>query len=146
MKLYLDVCCLCRPFDHHQNHKIFLESEAVHTILNLCKFEYTLVSSQVTIDEIQKISNPEKRTLVLNLLSITGEYVILTDEIVLRAQKFYEAGLRTHDALHLASAESVDAIFITSDDKIIRIIRNNPNLTQTKVNNPVIWLMEEDHV
>jgi len=146
MKLYLDVCCLCRPFDHLQSHKVFLESEAVHTIFDLCKYEHILVSSQVTKDEIQKISNPEKRTLVLNLLSITGEYVILTDEIVSRAQKFHEAGFRTFDALHLACAESVDAIFITSDDKIIRTIRNNPNLTRIKVNNPVIWLMEEDHV
>jgi len=145
MKQYLDVCCLCRPFDHLQNHKILLESEAVHTILDLCKHEHTLVSSQVSKDEIQKISNPEKRNQVLNLLSITGEYIFLTDEIVSRAQLFHEAGLRTYDALHLACVELASAIFITSYDKIIRTIRNNPNLTRTRVNNPVFWVMEEHH-
>jgi hypothetical protein len=44
-----------------------------------------LVSSQVIKNEIQKISDPEKKNHVLNLLSVTREYIVLTDEIVSRA-------------------------------------------------------------
>ena len=29
MKIYLDVCCLCRPFDNHRDTRIRLETEAV---------------------------------------------------------------------------------------------------------------------
>jgi len=142
VKVYLDVCCLCRPFDKHLNHRIFLESEAVHTILELCKLEYSLISSQVIKDEIWQISNPEKRKRVLTLLSIADGYVILNDDIVSRARLFNKAGLRTLDTLHLASAESVDAAFITSDDKIIKIIDNDKSLCRIPVFNPVFWVME----
>ena len=142
MKVYLDVCCLCRPFDKFLNHRFFPESEAVHTILELCKQDYSLVSSQVIKDEIRMITNPEKRNRVLNLLSIANEYVILDDNIVFRARIFNNAGLRTLDALHLASAESVDAAFITSDDKIIKIISTNKTLCSIPVYNPVYWVME----
>lgn len=141
MKVYLDVCCLFRPFDKFLNHRIFLESEAVHTILELCKKDYSLVSSQVIKDEIRMITNPEKRTRVINLLAIADEYVILDDTIVSRARIFKKAGIRTLDALHLASAESVDAAFITSDDKIIKIIDSNKTLCRISVYNPVLWVM-----
>jgi hypothetical protein len=29
MKIYLDVCCLCRPFDDHSETRVQLEAEAV---------------------------------------------------------------------------------------------------------------------
>jgi len=29
MKIYLDVCCLCRLFDNHRDTRIRLEAEAV---------------------------------------------------------------------------------------------------------------------
>jgi len=125
------------------NQKIYLESEAVHTILGQCGDEHTLVSSQVVKEEIRKISDPEKRNRVLNLLLVTSEYVCLNDDIVARARIFNQGGMRTFDALHLACAESTHAVFITSDDKIIRILQKNPDLTNIPVRNPVIWLMEE---
>lgn len=88
------------------------------------------------------ITNPEKRIRVLNLLLAAGQYVILDDNIVSRAKIFNKAGLRVLDALHLASAESVDAAFITSDDKIIKIISNDKSLCRIPVYNPVFWVME----
>jgi predicted nucleic acid-binding protein len=104
------------------------------------------VDPSIISKPIKYSSNPEKRNRVLNLLSVTREYIVLTDEIISRVRIFCEAGLRTYDALHLACAESVNAIFITSDDKINRTIQNNPNLTTTSVKNPVLWIMEEHHV
>jgi len=142
VKVYLDVCCLCRPFDKPLNNRIFLESEAVHTILELCKHEYSLISSQIIKDEIREITDPEKRNRVLTLLSVSNEYVILNDNIISRARLFKKVGLRTYDALHLACAESIDATFITSDDKIIRIISSEKALCKIPVYNPVFWVME----
>jgi len=34
MKIYMDVCCLCRPFDNQLIPRIRYESEAVIAILN----------------------------------------------------------------------------------------------------------------
>ncbi|NLV28385.1 MAG: type II toxin-antitoxin system VapC family toxin [Methanomicrobiales archaeon] len=64
------------------------------------------------------ITNPEKRTRVLNLLAIADEYVILDDTIVSRARMFKKAGIRTLDALHLALAESVDAALLPQMTKL----------------------------
>ena len=145
MKVYLDVCCLCRPFDRIINNRIYLESEAVHAILASCEHTNTLVSSQVITEEVNKISNPEKRNRVIKLLSIAGVYVSLDEEIIYRARIFNQAGLRTFDALHLACAESSHAIFITSDDKLISIIKRNPLFGTIHVQNPVFWMMEKEH-
>lgn len=60
MRVYLDVCCLCRPFDKVTNNRIYLESKAVHAIMESCGQSDTLVSSQVITDEIHQITNPEK--------------------------------------------------------------------------------------
>ncbi len=37
VKVYLDVCCLNRPFDDQRQSRIRLESEAVLLILARCK-------------------------------------------------------------------------------------------------------------
>ena len=40
------------------------------------------------------------------------------------------------------NTESADAIFITSDDKIIKIINSDTYLCRVPVYNPVFWVME----
>lgn len=57
----------------------------------------------------------------------------------------FNVEMKTYYALHLACTESAHAVFITSDDKIIRILQKNLELTNTPVKNPVIWLMEEEN-
>ena len=39
MLVYLDVCCLNRPFDDYSQERIRLESEAVLLILERCQGE-----------------------------------------------------------------------------------------------------------
>jgi hypothetical protein len=36
-KVYLDVCCLNRPFDDQQQDRVHLEAEAVLLILKRCE-------------------------------------------------------------------------------------------------------------
>ena len=59
MKLYMDVCCLNRPFDDQSQDRIRIESEAILAILNKCLNEWTLVGSEAIDYEISKIPDDE---------------------------------------------------------------------------------------
>lgn len=55
MKIYLDVCCLNRPFDDQSEDRIRLESEAIITILSHCHSkEWELIGSEIIEFEISK--------------------------------------------------------------------------------------------
>lgn len=46
--IYLDVCCLNRPFDDQTQERIFLEAEAIRLILARCQSgEWQLLGSEV---------------------------------------------------------------------------------------------------
>lgn len=141
MKIYLDVCCLCRPFDDLQNKKTRLEADAILSILDRCTRDWVLVGSDVIDDEIALIPDVEKRLKVEQKLALIGEYIELDDAVFKQALVFQKAGLKLYDSLHLACAQSGKAILLTTDNKIISYARKNPALT-IRVENPVHWLME----
>lgn len=141
MRVYLDVCCLCRPFDNLQDKKIRLEAEAILSILDRCGRDWELVGSVALDDEVALIPDVEKRLKVEQKLALIGEYVELDEILFLQVKEFRESGLKLYDALHLACAQGGKAILLTTDNKIIRFARNNPAIT-IRVENPVHWLME----
>lgn len=46
MRIYLDVCCINRPFDDQTEERIRMESEAVLAILTRSLSEWTLIGSE----------------------------------------------------------------------------------------------------
>lgn len=73
MKIYLDNCCLNRPFDDQSYPRIRLESEAVKAILSLCQEgNWMLLGSDVLNYEIQRITNVSKREY-LQLITTSAE-------------------------------------------------------------------------
>ena len=55
IKIYLDTCCLNRPFDDQTQERIRLEAEAVLAILSrIEKGEWDWIGSEVLIDEIEQ--------------------------------------------------------------------------------------------
>lgn len=141
IKIYLDVCCLCRPFDDLQNKKIRLEAEAILSILDRCTRDWELVGSVAIDDEIALIPDVEKRLKVEQKRVLIGEYVELDEILFQHVTKFQKSGLKLYDALHLACAQSGKAILLTTDNRIISFARKNPAIT-IRVENPVHWLME----
>ena len=73
VKVYLDVCCLCRPFDDQQNKKIRLETEAILAILDRCTRDWELIGSVVIDDEVSLIVDVERRLKVEQKLAIISE-------------------------------------------------------------------------
>jgi predicted nucleic acid-binding protein len=142
--VYLDVCCLNRPFDDQHQDRIRLESEAILTILFMCEREdIQLVESEVTYWEVDAISNFDRKECVLSLLKIPHIRIVITSDILARGKELETVGFGGYDALHLACAEAgkVD-VFLTVDDGIISKVRRNSGIVKVDVMNPVTWFME----
>jgi len=52
-------------------------------------------------------------------------------------------GFGAYDALHLACAEQADVdVFLTTDDRLLRLSRECSGMLNVKVDNPLSWLKE----
>jgi predicted nucleic acid-binding protein len=143
-KVYLDVCCLNRPFDDQQQDRVHLEAEAVLLILKRCESgEWHWVSSAVLSYEVDKIPNWERRNRVKELLRGAKEVLPLSDSAVERGEELKGLGLRTYDALHVACAEQASVnILLTTDDRLVRAAARNADKLKVPVKNPLTWLQE----
>lgn len=142
MKIYLDVCCLCRPFDDQNVNRIHLEAEAIKEILMRCTEDWTLVTSDAVSFEISRIPDRTRMKKAQNLMDLATEHVAITKSVSRRFHECVEMGIDSADALHLACAESAGATLLTTDDTIIRIIKRYRHQITIDVKNPVEWLME----
>jgi len=144
MKIYLDVCCLNRPFDDHTQDKIRLESEAIITILShISEKKWEMIGSDIIDFEISQIPDPDRMKKVLQLVNLKAEKVTLTDNVVNRSKKIQEYTIKLLDALHLACAEEGKAeVFLTTDQNLIKKSTINLEKIKVKVKNPLNWIME----
>jgi len=144
MKIYLDVCCLNRPFDDHTQNIVRIEAEAILTIISMAQTEkWILLNSEVIEFEISKIPDQERKQKVALLAAILQDYIVVNDNIEKRAIRFEKLSFGFIDALHIACAEKGDAdIFLTTDDKLMRKALKNKKSLKIRVDNPIQWLME----
>ena len=145
MKIYLDVCCLNRPFDDHNQERIRLESEAVITILDRCDSKtLTLLSSEVADLEISRIPDYDRRQKVMLLSSISKMDIVIDDEITSRAKELNKMGFKPFDAYHIACAEKGQAdVLLTTDDHLLKKAISHREPLKVRIENPIRWLMEE---
>jgi predicted nucleic acid-binding protein len=141
-RIYLDVCCLCRPFDDQTVHRIRMETEAITEILKHCMSDWELVGSEAIESEIMEISDEERRERVESVLQFTRNRVVIDYEVETIARGYYRFGLDPFDALHLSCAKSANAVFLTTDDSLIKSIKRHEDKITTRADNPVQWLME----
>ena len=145
MKIYLDVCCLSRPFDDLSQDRVRLESEAILTILERCqRGTWRLVGSEAVMFEIAQNPDAAKRNRVAALVVVAAVTVLIDPLVERRATELERQGLSPFDAVHLACAERGQAdVFLTTDDELLRKARRKGVLVLPKVANPVQWLIEE---
>ena len=144
LRIYLDVCCLNRPFDDQRQDRIRLEAEAVLLIMGRCEAgAWQWLSSAVVEEEVNHTPSSERRSRVRQMLSGAHGTVALTDVAITRAQELKALGFRTYDALHLACAEQATVdIFLTTDDHVLRLATRHTAQLQVRVANPLAWLLE----
>ena len=142
--IYLDVCCLNRPFDDQRQERIRLEAEAVLLILGRCETgAWQWVSSAVVEEEVNNTPSRERRSRARNMLSGAYRTVALADTAIARAQELKVMGFRTYDALHLACAEQATVdVLLTTDDRVLRIATRRTAQLKVRVANPLEWLLE----
>ncbi len=144
MRVYLDACCINCPFDDQRQLRIRLESEAVAIVLE--KFqsgEWEWLGSEALFYELSQNPDMENRQRTFALARMTHRVVGLSETILQRAEKLQQAGFDVYDALHLTCAEAGGAdVFLTTDDRVIRIAGKRKGLPALRVDNPVRWLEE----
>jgi len=141
----MDVCCLNRPFDDLAQDRVYLEAEAVLSIISHCeKDSWTLLASGIIEYELSKISDADRLERVETLYTAANESVKLTKQAEELAVSFQNEGLKPIDSLHLALAETTNVdVFLTTDDRLLKAA-NKLDLN-IRVANPVSWLMEVFH-
>ena len=147
MRLYLDSCCLNRPFDDQNQLQVRLEAEAIRTIFQLCEAGlHQWIGSKVLHYELSQTPDDKRRQRTIDLLELADEMADFVPADRARASELTLLGFADFDAAHLATAERLACdVFLTTDD---RLIKRAALLTPAQLNlralNPLSWLQEID--
>jgi hypothetical protein len=148
LSIYLDVCCLNRPFDDQTQERIRLEAEAVQLILARCqRREWQLLGSQVIDVELRRTPDGTRKEQMRLWTTFATTKIIINEPIQFRASELAELGFKNYDALlHIACAEVGKAnVLLTSDDRMLRLAGRCQELLQVRLENPLQWVMEVTH-
>jgi len=139
--VYLDNCCYNRPFDDQEQIIIRLESEAKMEIQTKVKNgEIALVWSFMLDYENNQNVDSEIKTKIFEWEKYAETYFIGTEKTAEIANKFFQKGIKSKDAVHLAcAAESRCDYFITTDKGIIK---RRDLINELKIINPLEYFLE----
>jgi predicted nucleic acid-binding protein len=136
--IYLDICCLKRPFDDQRSERVRLESAAVAVVVAHAEAgQAHLVHSPA--HDLENRRNPREDRRLATSLWLNGAKVDvgLTDATAERARQLVELGLDAVDALHIAFAEAAGAAwFVTTDDRILAFAARHAAELDVSVANP----------
>lgn len=135
MKIYLDTSVYNRLYDDQNQPQIYLETQAVLIILNLIENQQIQsINSSVLEYENEKHSFLSIQIAVKNKLAKAVFYQGLNEKIKNRAKDLERQGIKSIDALHVASYEvSNSDYFITCDKRLL----NRCKILNIKAINPI---------
>ncbi len=144
LKLYLDVCTLCRPFDDQHRMRIRLETDSYFLIMQAIRNKtYKLLYSKVHEKEIAAINNMLERTEIIETIYQNGSQCSGDFQIIRkRADKLVNNGLGIADAAHVAFAEVNADYFISCDDRLIK--RSKREKVDIMMMTPVEFCVQEN--
>lgn len=125
MLIYLDNCCLQRPFDDRSQQRIRVEAEAVLAVIEMVeRGDARILSSDALRFETERTPDRVRREFATAVLGKAERSVEATEEVLTRAAVLVRSGARPLDALHLASAEAGGArYFCTTDDRLLKVAK-----------------------
>lgn len=143
MRVYLDLCCLKRPFDLQEQPLIRLQTEAVLSILAIPPDTVELLRSQALILENSLNPNQARREAVALWLSETAAISLSETDLNVRVNELMAKGFKNFDAFHLASAElSGAAAFLTVDLQLLRLASRVSGDLNVSVTDPLHFIEE----
>jgi hypothetical protein len=141
MKIYLDNSCFNRPFDDQMQLRIKLETEAKLDIQErILQKEIDLTWSYIL--DFENEANPfEQRRIAIrgwkNHASVNTDE---TQEIIEKAERFYQMEIKSKDSIHLACAISMQCeYFLTTDDKLLK---KASGIKEIKATDPISFIKE----
>ncbi|GAA5121456.1 PIN domain-containing protein [Luteolibacter yonseiensis] len=139
MLLYLDCCCLNRPYDDLSQMRVRLEAEAVEWILEESRSgRFEIVTSDYLIFELGRNPDLVKRHHTLEMTRYSSLHVPASQSLSDRALKIQSLGMTPLDALHIAVAEEVRCDFlVTTDDRLLKKSARQQDYLMVKLLNPV---------
>ena len=119
MRLYLDICCLKRPFDDQAQPRVRIETEAVLGLLAADGPEMGFVRS--VAHDLENDQNPLTwRAERVRAWLAERPLAEPQDWLQARTEELMSNGFHGFDALHLACAEAAGAdVFVTCDDRLL---------------------------
>ena len=144
MRIYFDVCCLNRPFDDQSQQRIRLEAEAITFLFQRIQEQsWCWLGSPALLVEIKQTPDRARRQAMLLLTDQINEQIPLSEAVLTRMAQLQQAGFTSLDAAHLAFAENGRCdLFLTTDDRLIRISQRLTPPLPFRIENPLRWLQE----
>ena len=145
MLIYLDNCSFNRPFDNQKQIRIRIETEAkLYIQENIVSGTFQLAWSYILEYENNANPYPERKQIIENwkkyAIADTGE----TKDIIALAKKLQKKGIKSKDALHVASATAIKcAYFVTTDLNLIKKLRTFEPL---RIVNPVDFINQLENL
>src|SRR5437763_487980 len=120
MRVYLDLCCLKRPFDDQSQPRIHLESEAVLALLGAPAEKVEFLRAAAL--DLENEQNPlvQRAARVQSWLRELPFLDAPAASLATRTTELIDLGFKSFDALHVASAELLVADALsTCDDRFL---------------------------
>ena len=139
MRIYLDNCCLNRPFDDQAVIRVKLEAEAVIYIQSQIVARAVDLAWSYMID-YENEANPfeERRNAIVRWKS----YALVDSEesksVLKRAGLIGKLGIKPKDALHAACAVEAQCDYLLSTDDVL--VKKLENVQGIKALNPIDFL------
>jgi hypothetical protein len=122
LNIYLDNCCYNLPYDDQTQLRIELETKAklfIQTLIEEGKVGLTISY----MSELENNDNPfgDRKMSIAEFFRNANATITETTDIIERAEKFVERGLKSHDSLHLSCAIAGGCdYFLSTDDRLLR--------------------------
>ena len=127
MRLYLDLCCFNRPFDDQSQTRIRLETEAKLALQEHARSGRIEIIWSYILD-FENDQNPflERAESIGAWRAIAADRVSESDTVLAAARQASALGIK---ALHVGCAVAGGAaIFVSTDDALLRRLRGFPGL------------------
>ncbi|MGL4943884.1 MAG: hypothetical protein ACRC46_11925 [Thermoguttaceae bacterium] len=125
LRLYLDNCVFCRPYDAQTQLRIQRETEAKLFIQRLIvENQVELVTSHVLCMENERGPNVNAKKCIADFI-VKHTHLFVgansSDEVVALARQICQTGIKTQDAFHIACAVYTECdFFVTTDDRLLK--------------------------
>jgi hypothetical protein len=143
LRIYLDMCCLKRPFDDQSQLRNHLESEAVLALLGASAEQAEFVHAGA--QDVENNQNPvvARAARVREWLGRAPVSPIPEATLAARTAELMGMGFRNFDALHVASAELSGAdVFSSCDDRLLATAARHVASLRVRVLGPVELVAE----